>query len=207
MSAVLVLGASACTGDDDDAPSGEEASPEASAAPLATRVSVGQVAGELSPQRRAQAKQAVADVVDGWIDAAYVGGEWPREGFAAYTDALRDFTPDARRRAARDRGLLTNVAIGDRVESVRASRRVLQIDVLGAGGKPVGATARIGLRFRTDGEVRRVDVVSGRLMLTPTKKGWKVFGYDVSRSTIAPGKAGKGKAGKQGEQGRTGERR
>ncbi|WP_166140537.1 hypothetical protein [Nocardioides ochotonae] len=187
VSAALVLGLGACSGDDDE-PDERDSSPSAAGdAPVPTRVSIGRVAGELDARRRAEVKASVAEVVDGWIDAAYVGGEWPRGDFADYSDALRDFTPDTKRRAARDRRLLTNVAIGDRVESVQATRRVLQIDVLAPGGRPVGATARVLVRFRTDGDVRRVDLVRGRLMLTPTKKGWKVFGYDVSRSTLTPG--------------------
>ena len=182
-----MLGVAACSGDDEDEPAGQGSSSAADVPNVATKVSIGRVAGELDARRRAQLKESVAEVVDGWIDAAYIGGEWPRDGFADYAAALRDFTPSAKRRAARDRALLTNVAIGDRVDSVRATRRVLQVDVLAPGGRPVGATARFLVRFRTDGEVRRTDLVRGRLMLTPTKKGWKVFGYDVSRATLRPG--------------------
>ena len=197
-----MLGVAACSGDDEDEPDGQGSSSAADVPDVATKVSIGRVAGELDARRRAQLKESVAEVVDGWIDAAYVGGEWPRDDFADYAAALRDFTPAAKRRAARDRALLTNVAIGDRVDSVRATRRVLQVDVLAPGGRPVGATARFLVRFRTDGEVRRTDLVRGRLMLTPTKKGWKVFGYDVSRATLRPG--GKPAGEKPGE--KTGEK-
>ena len=208
VGAALVLGLAACSGDEEKDPDAPGSSASEGAAPITTKVSIGRVAGDLDQRRRAQVKQSVAEVVDGWIDAAYVGGEWPRGDFADYSDALRDFTPDAKRRAAKDRALLTNVAIGDRVESVRATRRVLQVDVLAPGGRPVGATARVLVRFRTDGDLSRVDLVRGRLLLTATKKGWKVFGYDVSRSTLSPGdRPGEKGEDKTGTKNGKGERR
>jgi hypothetical protein len=42
-------------------------------------------------------------------------------------------------------------------------------------------TARFVLDLTTTGELRRKVEVRGRLLLTPTDNGWKVFGYDVNK--------------------------
>ncbi len=53
--------------------------------------------------------------------------------------------------------------------------------MLAVKGHAAGATARVVLRFRTDGEVQRKVEVRGRLFLTPTPDGWRIFGYDVTK--------------------------
>jgi hypothetical protein len=57
------------------------------------------------------------------------------------------------------------------------------IDVLPAGGRAAGATARFRLEYTTTGDVRKSVAVRGRLFLTPGPDGWKVFGYDVAKGT------------------------
>lgn len=175
---VLALGASGCTGDDQDdqQPAGGPEGGDVTA--LETTVTLGQVlGGKLAAARRDRVKEDVKAVVDRWVDAAYVGGEWPRRDFA---DAFPGFTPGAAAEARRDRALLTNADIGERVESVTATRRRLQLDVLVVRGRPVGVTAHVGVAFRTTGEVARTETVKGRLFLTPAGERWKVFGYDVT---------------------------
>ena len=41
------------------------------------------------------------------------------------------------------------------------------------------------LKFRTDGDVQRKIEVSGRLFLTPSPDGWRIFGYDVTKGRFA----------------------
>ena len=42
-------------------------------------------------------------------------------------------------------------------------------------------TARFVLDLATTGELQRKVEVRGRLLLTRTENGWKVFGYDVNK--------------------------
>lgn len=125
--------------------------------------------------------RAVGRVVDGWIDAAYLGGDYPRRDFRR---AFPGFTAGARRLALADRSLLTNQDIGRRIDGVRPVRRVVDVDVLAAHGHAMGATARVRLGFRTTGAIARRYLVRARLALSHTD-GWQVFGYDVSSGGAA----------------------
>ncbi|UMG91965.1 hypothetical protein [Nocardioides sp. TF02-7] len=175
----LVL--SGCSGDDQ--PAGESApSQEATAIEtLATTVRVGEVTGRLGKDRARRTAEAVADVVDGWLDGAYVAGDYPRDDFA---DAFPGFTKGAARLAGKQRGLMSNAAVGDRVESVTPTRRVVRVDLLAPKGEPAGATAHVDLVFEVAGEVERTEQVRGRLLLTPKGDGWRVFGFDVERGEV-----------------------
>lgn len=142
-----------------------------------TRAKVGQVVGRLPRKKRRALVDAVTPVVDGWFDQAYVGGTWPRH----VSGAFEGFTRDAARSARRDRRLTTNADLSSRIDAVRTTRRSVRYDVLAAGGRPVGVTARVVLRFRTTGRVERRVTVSGRLALTRKDGDWKVFAYDLRK--------------------------
>jgi hypothetical protein len=73
---------------------------------------------------------------------------------------------------------------GNRVDEVEATRRRLTVDVLSPRNEPSGATARVVLRMDLSGEVERTARIRGRLFLTPTPRGWRVFGYDVQRDRV-----------------------
>ena len=178
----LVLGG--CTGDDgvgsDDesrvgAGGGEDR--------LTTTARIGQVAGgSLADQPRQRLVEEVTAVVDDWIDAAYVVGDYPRSDFDA---AFRAFTDGAARLAADRPEVMSNQAVGERVDTVTATRRTLFVDVLAPQGRPAGVTARVTVVVDLDGELDRTDKIWGRLMLTPDGKGgWTVFGFDVRRSEM-----------------------
>jgi len=182
LAAALCLGAAACSGDDEgngDKDTATGASPTTATDEVATQVSWGAVAGKVGKAKRDQVKEAATGVVDGWLDAAYAGGEWPRTDFSG---AFAGFTDGAQAKAEADLDLMTNSAIGGQVESVEVLKRTIKLDALGVKGKATGVTARFKLKFRTDGEVEGTETVSGRLFLTPTDGGWRVFGYDVARS-------------------------
>ena len=76
---------------------------------------------------------------------------------------------------------MSNVEIGDRVDSVRATKRRLRVDVLAVDRRAVGITARFVLEMRLRGEVQRKERVAGSLFLTYRSGEWTVFGYDVNR--------------------------
>lgn len=196
--AVVVALAGGCTGGDDEPEEPAESGTTSPAAPpLETKITFGEIAGKLPAKRRASLKGQVADVVDGWLDRAYVAGDYPRTSF---DDAFRGFTKDAAALAEKQRDLLTNAGIGNRIEGVTATRRVVVLDVLAVKGRPKGVTARVRLVFKTTGDVQRTEQVLARLALTPAAKGWRVFAFDVRRGEV------RGGAGKQ-DRGTTDRRR
>ena len=143
---------------------------------------IGFVKGRLKPDRRKQLRIGVTKAVDAWIDAAYVAGDYPRGDFS---DAFKPFTKGAAALARRDKGLMSNADVGDRVDTVTAKARRLRIDVLADRGKAAGVTAQVVLLLELDGEVQRTDRIAGRLFLGRSGSGWQVFGYDVKRGRVA----------------------
>lgn len=171
-----------CSGDEPATRQSPSASPtptpSAAPAPSArpTDIRIAGVRGKLSRERRHRVVRAVGNVVDRWIDGAYLGAP-PRGDISP---ALADFTRGARAEARRDRALLSNAQLRG-VRSVTATRRKVRLDVLAVGGRAVGVTARVNLAIRIDGARPGRDFVSGALYLTPQKGRWNVFGYDLSR--------------------------
>ena len=148
---------------------------------MPTTLRTGVVSGRLPRSDRERVVRAVARVVDGWIDAAYLGGTYPRRDFR---QAFPGFTSGARRLARADRSLMSNQDIGRRIDGVRPVRRVVVVDLLAVRGHAVGATARVRIGFRTTGALTRRYLVRARLALSRTD-GWQVFGYDASKGSSA----------------------
>jgi len=182
---VLVPASTSCSGDDTSKQPAETApssstEPPSPAPEVRTRVSLERVPGRLPAEVRKRVERQVGDVVDRWFDAAYVRGRYPRNDFH---DAFPGFTVSARTQAHHDKALMTNQPLARRIDGVRATQRLVWIDVLPAGGRAAGATARFRLEFTTTGDVKKSVAVRGRLFLTPGPDGWKVFGYDVAKGT------------------------
>lgn len=180
----LVLSLGGCSGDDDDEPSAErsrDGSSTTSTPGIDTQVEVGEVVGALPKGPAGDVARDVAAVVDEWFDAAYLAGDFPRSDFG---DAFPGFTEDAAKLAARQRSLMSNAAVGDRVDGVTAARRVVRVDLLAPRGEPAGATAHVNLVIELTGDLDRTDQVRGRLLLTPAKGGWRVFGFDIERGEV-----------------------
>jgi hypothetical protein len=176
--AAILLAFTGCSGDDEP---GAEPSPTPTASgppPVETKATIGVVSGKLPDAERERLKKKVKAVVDDWLDAAYLAGDYPRSDFA---DAFPHFSKGAAREARRDGRLMSNEKVGRRVESVAATKRQLRIDVLAAGRKAVGVTGRFTLTMDLAGEVNRSEQVSGSLFLTRREGSWQVFGYDVKR--------------------------
>jgi hypothetical protein len=146
-----------------------------------THVRYGAVTGRLPHAARHRLAARVTRVVDAWTAAAYLDGPYPRRHFDR---AFPGFTPGARKQANRDRRLMSNQDIGGRIDGVVARRRGVVLDVLAVRKHAVGVTARVYLRFRTTGHLKRDVRVQGRLYLTPTPAGWRVFGYDMTKGSV-----------------------
>ena len=164
------------------APSSESSSPTSVPKPVSTKARIATVNGRLAKPNRRHALATATDLVDGWFDAAYVAGKYPRRDFGG---AFPGFTAGARAQARRDRALMSNQDIGRRVDAVTATHRRVFVDVLAARGRAVGMTARFRLDFDTTGDLERRFQVQGRLLLTRTEDGWKVFAYDVTKAPRA----------------------
>ena len=179
---VLALATTACSGGSDEpADAGSTGPTQATDRPVEAQVSFGKITGKLPPDARDRLAQQVGDVVSGWTDAAYLGGDYPRRDFA---DAWPGFTAGAREEAHADRALTSNEDIGDRIDGVTAHKSLVRLDVLAVKQHPVGITAHVFLGFGTTGDVEREVRVKGRLFLTHTDGGWKVFGYDLTKGAV-----------------------
>ncbi len=184
LAVLLLVPLSACSGDDDDKPSGdgESASAASQERGVATQATVGAVVGKLPADGRDRVANRVARVVDDWWDRAYVRGEFPRTSFSG---AFEGFTPRAADRARADRNLLSNAGIGRRLTGVEAITRRVVVDVLAVDQRPVAATARVTLLMKLEGKgLDRRDRISGRVLLSVTNGAWRVFGYDLRRELI-----------------------
>lgn len=183
LTLTAVLNTAGCFGG-----SGEEApgsqpgttqSTEPTVAAVPADVAVGTVSGRLTS---AESKKAVTDlggVVLQWFDAAYLAGDYPRDGGG---NAFGTFTTGAADRAKHDGALMSNADVGARIESVAAKERRVRLDLLAVAHKVIGATARVALVFTTEGAFAKTVTVKGQLFLTPGDKGsWRIFGYKMAR--------------------------
>lgn len=183
LSVAIAFTAVACSDSDSDPgdPAAVASSATPTEAPVETQVSFGEVTGHLPAAARDELASEVTAIVDGWTQAAYLGGEYPRRDFS---DAWPGFTAGAREDAHGDRALTSNEDIGDRIDGVDPHKSVVKIDVLAVRQRPVGVTARVYLGFATTGDVESQVRVKARLFLTRTDEGWQVFGYDVTKGTV-----------------------
>jgi hypothetical protein len=179
----LSLGATACS--DDSGGGGDTSSqpPLPSGDPstfqIETRTTIGRVVGRLPKHKQKVLVRTVTPVVQRWFNAAYVGGDYPRKDFK---DAFPGFTPGARDLAFRDRKLMSNRDISERIDGVTPKASRIKLDVLAFHKHAAAVTARFRLAFKTEGDlVKRVNV-NGRVLLTRAKPGWRIFAYHVAKS-------------------------
>ena len=137
----LAVTLAACSGDSSD-PSAGPGDPgtsegagatDAPAPPVETEAAMGRVTGQLPQEKRSKVRDQVAHAVDAWFDAAYVGGDYPRDDFA---DAWPGFTTGAQAEAQGDKALMSNQDIGADIAGVEATARKVTVDVLAVKGKP-----------------------------------------------------------------------
>ena len=189
VTALLVTGllTAGCSGDDQPAanPSSSQSqlqnpddAPTLSINPV---VKLGKVVGKLSRSDRKRLKGVVSDVAVHWLEAAYLGGDYPRKDFR---DSWPGVTAEAKKLARHDKALMSNAHIGSKVDQVNPSSLAVTVDLLGVKKRPVGATAHVQLRFDTEGQAQHKVYIGGRLRLTPTPHGWKVFAYTINRGDV-----------------------
>ncbi len=183
-----------CTGDGGAEPSSRgsstpsatvttEAEPEV--ATVFTVARNGSVTGRIGKGDRKDVVRRVADVVDEWLEAAYVAGDYPRDASSYDETSWPGFTQGAARTAAADKDLMSNADIADRIDLLTVKKREITVDVLAVGRTARAATARVKLAFVTTGVDQRFDrkvSVTGRVFLTKKDGKWKVFGYDVAKA-------------------------
>ncbi len=186
---MLALGVGGCSSSDSSSPdagSTTGGSDVGGAQPVASTVVLGTVAGtvhqpgkRIFKKHRKQTLAKIGRAVDSWIDGGFVGVDYPTSDFDS---AFQAFTTPAKRDAKRQRTLMTNWALRNKIDGVTVRKRKVTVDVLAPHGHPAGATARVALAFRTTGDTQKRVVVHGRLFLGPTDHGsWQIFGYDVAR--------------------------
>jgi hypothetical protein len=177
----LSLGATACSDDAGSDTSSEPPLPsgDPSTFKIETTTTIGQVVGRLPRKDQKRLVGAITPVVQRWFNAAYVGGEYPRKNFR---DAFPGFTSGARAAARHDLELMSNDRIGDRVSGITPKTSQIWLDVLAPQKRAVAVTARFRLGFKTQGDLVRRFGVRGRLLLTRSEPGWRIFAYHVAKS-------------------------
>ena len=178
----LSLGATACSDDDGGGDTSSQPplpSGEPSTFQIETTTTIGRVVGRLPKQKRRVLAGAITPVVQRWFNAAYVGGDYPRTNFR---EAFPGFTAGARHEARRDVKLMSNDDIGARISGVTPKTSQVWLDVLAVGKRPAAVTARFRLGFKTQGRLERRVGVRGRVLLTRSDAGWRIFAYHVAKS-------------------------
>lgn len=134
------------------------------------------------PRSRHQAVAAnVAAVVDRWLQAAYVGGDYPRATSTFTAKSFPGFSPGTIAQAGKQMSLMSNATIAPHIDGVEVVASDVHVDLLANNNYPVGAVARIRLVYDTTGERESRQTVRGTLDMVPTKTSWAVFGFDITR--------------------------
>jgi hypothetical protein len=161
------------------APSGGSAS-SAVTAPLHVRSGVTRIVGELSPAARQRLGARAGGLVAAYFRAAFLHPATHAAGRALFPG----FTAAAAALAERDRRVVTGAAYAG-ADQVTPRNGTAYVTVLAPKGHLVGATVRVSLALDVPVKGKRDRVrVRGRLLLTPTKRGWRIFGYDLSQSGL-----------------------
>jgi hypothetical protein len=191
LSASLVLGLSlaGCSSDGPPDKVSSQIRADASDAPgtaLQMRTSIARVHGRLSPARRQQLERDAGRLLADYLAAAYLH-ERPATG---YDGSFPGFTRGARALALKDVETASDAAFSG-ADEVRSRGAVAFLSVVAPEGRPVGATARVFLDLAVaEGSRDRLLELRGRLLLSPTGDGWRIFGYDLSLGS-SPAKGGR----------------
>jgi hypothetical protein len=177
----LLAALAACTGGSDGT-TDPSSSPEAEEDSSWSAATFSAVSGTLDEAGQATLSEEIAEVVDGWLQGAYLG-DFPRADFAP---AFESFTKGARTKALEDSALTTSSALSDRIESAEATSRELVLDVMAIGNKAIGVSADVALEFETTGTLASTQTVNATLDLTQRRGRWSVFGYTITKGPVAP---------------------
>lgn len=148
------------------------------------RTTMPRVLGRLSQARRERFERDAGRLVSEYLTAAYLL-ERPSDG---YRGAFPGFTTGARDLALRDVDTTSDASFSG-ADEVSPRGAVAFLSVVASEGRAVGATARIFLDLSvTKGSQDILVEVRGRLLLSPTGDGWRIFGYDLSLDTEPAGR-------------------
>lgn len=185
--AIGALSVGGCSGGDEPSPEAETTtspSAELSEPTDAPTLEVepvtksGTIVGRLPKKDRSRVERAISDRAVRFLNAAYLAGDYPR---ADFRDSYPGFTGGAAKLARKDRALLTNQPIGERIDEVTPTGITVKVDLLAVNKHAVASTAHVELAFRTAGRVEKRVRVQGRLLLTKKDGRWKIFAYDLSK--------------------------
>ena len=150
-------------------------------AEVVTEITLHSVGKKFGADRRERLKASMAEVIDPWIENAFLG-EFPR---ADWSPAFSGFADKAAQDAqGRDLDVLTNAALAGQIDAATATRRRVKVSVFAYQGRPRGATAHVVLDFDTTGVLEQSMRLRGDLFLTREQGAWKVFGYDVRQAVV-----------------------
>jgi hypothetical protein len=178
LAGALATGLAACTHSEAASQAPPAADPSAEPATVAVATRVTRVAGDLPASRRRHVATKVGALIADYLEAAYLG-DIPGAGLRA---DFPGFTAGAAKLAEKDRAVLSRAGFRD-AERVTSGKAVAYVAVVAAHRRPAGATARISvpLEVVSGGRTDKA-TVSGRLLLTPTSHGWRIFGYHLASS-------------------------
>jgi hypothetical protein len=183
LALLVAVSATGCSGDDEPAPSTEPSGSLADPSDAPTLeiepvLESGAIVGRLPRKDRGRVEGVVSRTAVGFLEAAYLAGDYPRSDFSG---TFPGFTTGAATVARRDRNLLTNQRIGERIDGVTPTLLRVKVDLLAVHKRAVAATAHVKLRFRTSGDVTKRVSVQGELRLTKRDGDWKIFAYDLTK--------------------------
>ena len=139
------------------------------------------VQGKFPKNRHQAAATNVAKAVDRWLQAAYVGGEYPRATSTFTAKALPGFSKGAIAQAGKQMTLMSNATIAPHVDGIKVVSSYVNVDLLANNNYPIGAVARVRLVYDTAGDRKSRQTIRGSLDMVPTETSWAVFGFNVTR--------------------------
>jgi hypothetical protein len=163
----------------------DEPNPPTSAPPddeVALELTLAKGAAGLTPKARDELLDGVSTALTTYLREGFLG-DYPRDDFVRVLDA---FTTDEAPRAAADLEVLTASGL-EGIAQMDPRLLDASVTTFAPGGRASGASARVDFRFVAtdgDGEARGL-TLAGRLLLTPERGAWKIFGYDVRRNDDA----------------------
>lgn len=139
------------------------------------------VQGKFPKNRHQAVATNVAKVVDRWLQAAYVGGDYPRATSTFTAKSFPGFSKGTIAQAGKQMTQMSNATIAPHIDGVEVVASNVHVDLLANNNYPVGAVARVRLVYDTTGERASRQTVRGSLDMVPTKTSWAVFGFNITR--------------------------
>ncbi|NGN92111.1 hypothetical protein G5C66_05090 [Nocardioides sp. KC13] len=139
------------------------------------------VEGKFPKSRHQAVATNVAKVVDRWLQAAYVGGDYPRATSTFTAKSFPGFSKGAVAQAGKQMTLMSNATIAPQIDGIEVVSSDVHVDLLANNNYPVGAVARVRLVYDTTGDRESRQTVRGSLDMVPTETSWAVFGFNITR--------------------------